>query len=586
MAKSRGRAESTSLRTLPALPAPPDDALLPPLFICGFRPSRRLRTLFSGCRGVCIILVAAATNVKAKMTGIVFICLSRGNELFCVFLVGNVWLSGLNLMVVKTAYSGPEGTVGAMWKALFLLVLLALSPGADGLFRSLYRKAHVSRPRKGDPGQRLFLTPYIESGKLTKGRQLSLVPPFPGWNLTSYSGYITVNKTYNSNIFFWFFPAKVEPENAPVVLWLQGGPGGSSMFGLFVEHGPYIVSKNMTLFARDFPWTTTFSMLYVDNPVGTGFSFTDHVHGYAIDEDDVAQNLYSALIQFFELFSDYRDNDFYVTGESYAGKYVPAIAHYIHTLNPVTTMKINLKGIALGDAYSDPKSIIEGYPSFLFQIGLLDEQEKKYFQKQCNDCVKFIHQEKWLQAFELLDRLLDGGLISEPSYFQNVTGCSNYYNLLLCTEPEDQSYFGKFLSLPHVRQAIHVGNQTFSDGAKVEKYLREDTVKSVKPWLTEIMNNYKVLIYNGQLDVVVAASLTERSLMAMDWKGSQKYKKAEKKVWKILKSDLEVAGYVRQVDNFCQVIVRGGGHILPYDQPLRSFDMINRFIFGRGWDPY
>ncbi|KAF4020154.1 hypothetical protein G4228_012154, partial [Cervus hanglu yarkandensis] len=444
-------------------------------------------------------------------------------------------------------------TVGAMWKALFLLVLLALSPGADGLFRSLYRKAHVSRPRKGNPGQPLFLTPYIDSGKLAEGRRLSLVPPFPGWNLTSYSGYITVNKTYNSNIFFWFFPAKIEPQKAPVVLWLQGGPGGSSMFGLFVEHGPYIVRENMTLGARDFPWTTTFSMLYVDNPVGTGFSFTDHVHGYAIDEDDVARNLYSALVQFFELFSDYRDNDFYATGESYAGKYVPAIAHYIHILNPVTTMKINLKGIALGDAYSDPKSIIEGYPSFLFQIGLLDEQEKKYFQKQCNDCVKFIHQEKWLQAFE---------------------------------EPDDQSYYGKFLSLPHVRQAIHVGNQTFSDGAKVEKYLREDTVKSVKPWLAEIMNNYKVLIYNGQLDVIVAASLTERSLMAVDWKGSQKYKKAEKKVWRILKSDPEVAGYVRQVDNFCQVIVRGGGHILPYDQPLRAFDMINRFIFGRGWDPY
>nr|XP_014332380.1 PREDICTED: probable serine carboxypeptidase CPVL [Bos mutus] len=494
--------------------------------------------------------------------------------------------SGKLKAVGSSVILSPEGTVGAMWKALFLLVLLVLSPGADGLFRSLYRKGHVSSPRKGDPGQRLFLTPYIETGKLEEGRQLSLVPPFPGWNLTSYSGYITVNKTYNSNIFFWFFPAKIEPQNAPVVLWLQGGPGGSSMFGLFVEHGPYIVSKNMTLFARDFPWTITFSMLYVDNPVGTGFSFTDHVHGYAIDEDDVARNLYSALIQFFELFSDYRDNDFYVTGESYAGKYVPAIAHYIHILNPVTTMKINLKGVALGDAYFDPKSIIEGYPSFLFQIGLLDEQEKKYFQKQCNDCVKFIRQEKWLQAFELLDRLLDGGLISEPSYFQNVTGCSNYYNLLLCTEPEDQGYYGKFLSLPHVRQAIHVGNQTFSDGAKVEKYLREDTVKSVKPWLTEIMNNYKVLIYNGQLDVIVAASLTERSLMAMDWKGSQKYKKAGKKVWKILKSDPEVAGYVRQVGNFCQVIVRGGGHILPYDQPLRSFDMINRFIFGRGWDPY
>ncbi|XP_022440029.1 probable serine carboxypeptidase CPVL [Delphinapterus leucas] len=473
-----------------------------------------------------------------------------------------------------------------MWKALALLALLVLSPGGDGLFRSLYRNAHVSTPHKGDPGQPLFLTPYIEAGKFAEGRWLSSVAPFPGWNLTSYSGYITVNKTYNSSLFFWFFPAQIEPWNAPVVLWLQGGPGGSSMFGLFVEHGPYIVTRNMTVRARDFPWTTIFSMLYIDNPVGTGFSFTEHLQGYAVDEDDVARDLYSALTQFFQLFSDYKDNDFYATGESYAGKYVPAIAHYIHMLNPVMTMKINLKGIALGDAYSDPESIIQGYAPFLFQIGLLDEKQRKYFQKQCDECVKYIQEEKWSQAFELLDKLLDGDLISEPSYFQNVTGCSNYYNLLQCTEPEDQSYYRKFLSLPQVRQAIHVGNQAFSDGSKVEKYLREDTVKSVKPWLTEIMNNYKVLIYNGQLDIIVAAPLTERSLMAMNWKGSQDYKKAERKVWKVLKSDPEVAGYVRQVDSFYQVIVRGGGHILPYDQPLRSFDMINRFIFERGWDPY
>ncbi|XP_020934238.1 probable serine carboxypeptidase CPVL isoform X4 [Sus scrofa] len=425
-----------------------------------------------------------------------------------------------------------------MWKAPVLLALLMLSPGSDGLFRSIYGKAHVFKPPKGNVGEPLFLTPYIEAGKFAEGRRLSLVAPFPGWNLMSYSGYITVNKTYNSNLFFWFFPAKIDPWNAPVVLWLQGGPGGSSMFGLFVEHGPYVVRRNMTVLARDFPWTTTFSMLYIDNPVGTGFSFTDHPQGYAVDEDDVARDLYSALIQFFLLFSDYKENDFYATGESYAGKYVPALAHYIHALNPAVTLKINLKGIALGDAYFDPDvslrwqprlagstSVIGGYAPFLFHIGLLDEKQRKYFQKQCDVCVKYIQEEKWSQAFELLDKLLDGGLTREPSYFQNVTGCPNYYNLLQCTEPEDQSYYGKFLSLPQVRQAIHVGNRTFSDGSKVEKYLREDTVKSVKPWLTEIMNNYKV-------------------------------------------------------------IVRGGGHILPYDQPLRSFDMINRFVFERGWDPY
>ncbi|PNJ55638.1 CPVL isoform 10, partial [Pongo abelii] len=139
--------------------------------------------------------------------------------------------------------------------------------------------------------------------------------------------------------------------------------------------------------------------------------------------------------------------------------------------------------------------IIGGYAEFLYQIGLLDEKQKKYFQKQCHECIEHIRKQNWFQAFE-------------------------------------------------------------------------------------------VLIYNGQLDIIVAAALTEHSLMGMDWKGSQEYKKAEKKVWKIFKSDSEVAGYVRQVGDFHQVIIRGGGHILPYDQPLRAFDMINRFIYGKGWDPY
>ena len=65
-------------------------------------------------------------------------------------------------------------------------------------------------------------------------------------------------------------------------------------------------------------------------------------------------------------------------------------------------------------------------------------------------------------------------------------------NAPFCQEPEDQLYYEKFLSLPEVRQAIHVGNRTFNDGTVVQKYLQEDAVQSVKPWLTEIMNNYKV----------------------------------------------------------------------------------------------
>ncbi|XP_074918523.1 putative serine carboxypeptidase CPVL isoform X3 [Chelonoidis abingdonii] len=432
-----------------------------------------------------------------------------------------------------------------MWKATVLLTLLSLSVTFElgrarkqwSVFRNMFKRIRCSTPSRGDPGQPLFLTPYIESGRLEEGRQLSLVGPLQGVNVKSYSGYLTVNKTHNSNLFFWFFPAEVQPEDAPVLLWLQGGPGGSSMFGLFVEHGPYVVDKNLRLYKRKFPWTSKFSMLYIDNPVGTGFSFTDDT-GYAVNQDDVGRDLYSALIQFFQLFPDYQKNDFYITGESYAGKYVPAVGYYIHTYSSKAKVKINFKGVAIGDGFCDPEMIF--------------------------------------------DTLLNGDETSS-SYTQNVTGCSNYFNFLQCQEPADQEYFGAFLSLSEVRKAIHVGNLTFHDGSTVEKHLLEDVMKTVKPWLAVIMDNYRVLLYNGQLDIIVAAPLTERFLPTVPWSKVEEYKSAERLIWRIHPLDKEVAGYVRQAGEFYQVIVRGGGHILPYDQPERSLDMMDRFISGEGW---
>lgn len=104
------------------------------------------------------------------------------------------------------------------------------------------------------------------------------------------------------------------------MLWLQGGPGGSSMFGLFVEHGPLEVTKKGKARFRKSTWAKKFNMLYIDQPVGSGFSFTRRDEGYPRDEHKVGQDVFEALQQFFELFSEYSKNDFYVVGESYAGK--------------------------------------------------------------------------------------------------------------------------------------------------------------------------------------------------------------------------------------------------------------------------
>ncbi|KAM4689636.1 putative serine carboxypeptidase CPVL [Discoglossus pictus] len=445
-------------------------------------------------------------------------------------------------------------------------------------FRQMFKGLKVTGAINGDPGTPLFLTPYLESGKTDEARELSLVGQLPGANVKSYAGYLTVNKAYNSNLFFWFFPAQETPESAPVLLWLQGGPGGTSMFGLFVEHGPYVVNENLTLSERKFSWTSKYSMLYIDNPVGTGFSFTDDDRGYAVNQDDVGKDLYSALTQFFQIFPDYQKNEFYATGESYAGKYVPAIGYYIHTHNPTAKVKINFKGIAIGDGLCDPEEMLGGYADFLYQTSMVDENQRDIVQQQTDLAIKYIQQKKWIEAFDVFDSLLNGDRTEYPSFFKNATGCDNYFNFLQCKEPLDQEYFGQFLSLPEVRKSIHVGNLTFHDGSEVEKHLLSDVMQTIKLWLAVLMDNYRVLIYSGQLDVIVAAPLTERFLPTVPWSKVEEYKKAERYCWKVRPTDREVAGYVRVVGNFSQVIVRGGGHILPYDQPERSFEMIDRFL--------
>lgn len=121
---------------------------------------------------------------------------------------------------------------------------------------------------------------------------------------------------------------------------------------------------------------------------------------------------------------------------------------------------------------------------------------------------------------QVFDRVLSGDLVPYPSYFQNVTGCTNYLNYVQCQvpthfitskvvvdlngwlshsvcfflkqEPPDLEYFSAFVTLPDVRRSIHVGNLTFHNGSDVEKHLLQDVMKSIKPWLGILMDNYRV----------------------------------------------------------------------------------------------
>jgi len=442
----------------------------------------------------------------------------------------------------------------------------------------------------------LFLTPLIHAGKISEARRAARVTDLPGPTVESYAGYFTVNAVdCGSNLFFWYFPAKFPSNSTSTLLWLQGGPGGTSLFGLFNEHGPFSVTAQMKLKARANAWTLTHNVIYIDNPVGTGYSFTAKDSCYAKNQKDVAEDLYQALQQFFTVFPRLRrGSDFFVTGESYAGKYVPAISYKIHKemealkkKDPANYRKnkhfINFRGMAIGDGLCDPVTMTN-YGDFLFNIGLIDEQDRGYFKNISHSIVQAITAKKFKQAFQLFDNLLNGDLTGHPSYFAESTGYQYYFNYLTTKEPIDMNYYDTFVQLPDVRRSMHVGNMTWNDGKKVEEHLLLDVMDTVKPWIVELLNfkNYKIMIYNGMMDVIIAWPLTESFITSMhDWTGLKGYVNMERIKWRLAGDSGRLAGYAKQVGNFTQVLIRNAGHMVPYDQPKPAFDMINRFTAGK-----
>jgi vitellogenic carboxypeptidase-like protein len=351
---------------------------------------------------------------------------------------------------------------------------------------------------------------------------------------------------------------------------------------VFVENGPFKVTINLDLNPNEYAWSIPFNMIYIDQPVGTGFSFTEDDAGYANNQTDVARDLYSCLQQFFTLFDDLRDNEFYVTGESYGGKYVPSIAYKIYQENLAGSEQINLQGIAVGDGLFEVEAFLH-YGDFLYQTGLIDEMALEYFHQQEALTAEYIRSSDWQAAFDTFSGfILCGG---EGCYYTEQTGLNTYYNYLRTNEPINQDYYMLYLALPRVRRAIHVGNNTYSDGdEEVYDHLEQDIPKSVRDWLSTVMENYRVMVYSGQVDVIVATPLTENFLNTLAWSGAEQYANTPHTIWRVDSSDSDVAGYVRQVGGFYQVTVRDAGHMVPYDQPRAGYSMITNFIFNTPFD--
>ena len=159
-------------------------------------------------------------------------------------------------------------------------------------------------------------------------------------------------------------------ETDPLVLWLTGGPGCASEVALFYENGPYQFNEDGSLKVNPNSWNSVSNLLYVDQPIGTGFS-KGGLHD-AKSETEVAEDMAIMLRGFLEQNPEFAGRDFYITGESYAGHYVPAISHYL--LNEGSDVNLNLKGLAIGNGLTDPYAQYPAYATFSYENGLISKK--------------------------------------------------------------------------------------------------------------------------------------------------------------------------------------------------------------------
>ncbi|XP_005094418.2 probable serine carboxypeptidase CPVL [Aplysia californica] len=418
----------------------------------------------------------------------------------------------------------------------------------------------------------LMLTPILEAGDVDKAQNLSRVVMPALYNGTSHAGFLTANKTLGNHLFFWFFPS-MEQQDAPLLVWLNGGPGVSSMLGLFWENGPVEVDESIATSGyiksklREFSWVGPFSMLYIDNPVQVGFSYTESGdEGLRLNQEGYSEDLYSVMLQFYSLFPDYHNRELYIGGQSYAGKYVPALAHKIHVGNRDGNTHLPLAGIYLGGPFFAPEEENLAFYDFAFAMGFVSHETVVERKTEIVKIYEKVREGKHLNM-TMMDLMTmfwyDVGLETNDNF---VTQQSASYGLL-----------DAVMRLKEIRKALHVGSQDYGAFSySIYSAFSEDLVVSTIPQMADLLDNYKVLIFTGDYDVIINSPMVEAGLQATPWSLREEYLNATRSIW--MSSSLDLIGYFSLTGQFCRVVVHGAGHQVPHDQPQRAFQMITDFV--------
>ncbi|XP_064395580.1 serine carboxypeptidase S10 family member 1-like [Halichondria panicea] len=400
--------------------------------------------------------------------------------------------------------------------------------------------------------------------------------PWPD-NVTQHKGYIEVNKTHGANLFYWFFESRQTPEKDPLVVWLTGGPGCSSMLALLVENGPFLIPEGKTEpEINKYGWNSFTNVMFIDQPVGTGFSYVTSPLGYVTNEKTIGKELWTMIQEFYTLYPKYANLDLYIVGESYAGHYVPATAQVILESNSVYVK--NLKGIGIGNGWVDPYIQYQAYAQFALQNKLINESTVKIAGVMYDACKLLIDTGVWLAAFP--ECQIIETFVLEAAKLHLGRSINVYDIRKKCEDPPlcyDFSRVDTFLNRKDVQADLGVNRKWESCTTGVHFLLLGDWIKDFKSATGKVLDQgRRVVVYSGKEDYICNYLGGSEWTNVTQWKNQDEFEKASLVPWQ--DGEGEVFGQVKSGGGLSFVQVERAGHMVPMDQPIAALDILDHLV--------
>jgi len=441
---------------------------------------------------------------------------------------------------------------------------------------------------------------------------------------TQWSGLLPANDKGDKYLFYWLFAPDTATYTGaegdiPLLIWLNGGPGCSSMDGLFLENGPLELKAqggSWKLTGRAASWHKAPAyVVYLDQPVGTGLSFTTS-NTYPGNDHQVNSDFYYWLIQFLKLHADkFLTTDhastrrkLFFSGESHAGHYIPSMMAYIQNQkNP--PIQITLSGAAIGNGWIDPYHQYAAAAA-AYGHGIIDFSLKRALDLQEANCQAELKKKNYRSSvcFNLLDEIVDQSYGSSSEYKVSQYDVS---------KPESkssdrtfppghknvESYLGGAATAPGL-PAMNAGveavltalnalpsrqaGQVFQEctDPPYNALSHQDGVGVTDDVIQLLNSKTKMLFFNGMLDLICNHVGNEVLLEELNWDSRSNWMQAPRYSWTASSQNpaMGVSGYVKEYGPLVFLKVKGAGHMVPMDLPDIGLDMMKTFMYGGSFD--